>query len=143
MRIVLHPEVRSDIDAVMAYYEHTAGRELRRIFTQNCDVLYWRRQSGPSHSPYASAVFAGSTFGDFLTIFYFAFRERQSGFSSFGTIEGILHSAWVVDSPVLSRARPPARFASAQESHPSSHGAVSCPAGKWSPVRREVRLCRR
>jgi hypothetical protein len=57
MRLVLHPKVYSDIDAIMRYYERIAGSQLANDFTQNCGILWTSLQRDQLRFQFGSAIY--------------------------------------------------------------------------------------
>jgi hypothetical protein len=58
MHLVLHPEVYSDIDELMAYYERVATAQLAAEFYSNYDTTCSRPSSGRNLSRSSSVIFA-------------------------------------------------------------------------------------
>ena len=58
MRLVLHPKVYSDVDAIMEYYERVPTRELADDFYAELRHFMLERWSGPNRLPSVSATFA-------------------------------------------------------------------------------------
>jgi plasmid stabilization system protein ParE len=59
MQIVLHPRVRSDIFAVMEYYERVATPELADDFYRELRQFMQDAAENPKPTPSAPATFAG------------------------------------------------------------------------------------
>lgn len=86
MRLILHPDVRSDVNEIMAYYERIAGPELADDFYSELRQFMLDAAERPESFPFASAV---STCIVSLTIFFFASSVTRCGFWLSDITEGI------------------------------------------------------